>query len=90
MLASPTLSSAIAGACASFITSPLDLVKLRLQLGPPGNGPSTTLGMLRFVHEREGIRGLFRGSIARCLFHTPNVAITMAAFEGSKKYLATF
>jgi hypothetical protein len=37
------------------------------------------------VYRTEGIRGLFRGAGARVLFHTPNMAITMAMFEQCKK-----
>ena len=41
--------------------------------------------MLRKVYRHEGLRGLWRGSFARVLFHTPSTAITMALFERFKE-----
>ena len=83
-------SSSVAGATASFITNPLDLAKLRLQIGRSGQisgAPSTTASMLRHVYRKHGVVGMFRGAGARVLFHTPNTAITMTAFEECKKLL---
>jgi hypothetical protein len=43
--------------------------------------------MLGHVFRAEGLPGLFRGALARVLFHTPNTCITMVAFEETKKLL---
>ena len=53
----------------------------------PGSSSSkrTLLSMLRKVYRHEGLRGLWRGSFARVLFHTPSTAITMALFERFKE-----
>lgn len=85
------LCSAVAGAGASYITNPLDLVKLRMQL-ERGNSFTdqnaskkiykTMWQSIRLVMKEDGgIRGLFRGAFARVVFHCPNTAITMALFE---------
>ena len=95
------VSAALAGAAASYLTNPLDLAKLRLQVlraGPSATAasassaaplPTTTAGMLALVVRLEGFRGLFRGAVARVLFHTPNTALTMVAFEQTKLWLAS-
>ena len=104
----------MAGAAASYLTNPLDLAKLRLQVSrAPAHAqaqthtqtqsqphtqqaqaqaqaqaqPRTTGAMLAHVVRSEGPRGLFRGALARVLFHTPNTAITMVAFEEARRWL---
>ena len=84
---SGNIRSAIAGSIAAAITSPLDMIKLRLQVNDgkglaDHGGTHTSMGEgLVQVFRQEGLRGLFRGVGARVLFHTPNTAITMALFE---------
>ena len=74
------LSSASAGALASFLTSPLDMAKLRLQVerGRNQSTPSTAttyqgiFDCLERAYIRGGIRnGLFRGAGARVLHFVP-------------------
>jgi len=76
--------SAGAGALASYITNPLDLVKLRMQLERVSNSTYTSSSMfksMKLIFKQEGIFGLYRGSVARVIFHMPNTALTMAMFE---------
>lgn len=95
--------SAVAGSAASFLTSPLDLVRLRLQLHRgAGAGSSlkpvsgakaktnaiTALGLLSNIYEVDGIRGLFRGVGARVLYFAPNMAVTMATFDYCRHFWA--
>ena len=95
------VASAGAGALASWLTNPLDLAKLRLQIARMGSnigtGPEaiglnlhSTLGMLRYVYRTTGLRGLYRGAFIRILFHAPSTAVTMVAFEEMKKHLQDF
>jgi hypothetical protein len=95
------VASAGAGALGSWLTNPLDLAKLRLQIARMGSniavGPETvglnlhsTLGMLKYVYRTQGITGLYRGAFTRILFHAPNTAVTMVAFEESKKILQNY
>jgi hypothetical protein len=91
-------SSATAGGIASYVTNPLDIAKLRFQVQqstpvetplPYKSNVSKYNGLfhaLRSIYSVSGIKGLFRGSIARVLFHTPTTAITMAVYEECKTW----
>lgn len=95
------ICSSLAGGTASWLTSPLDLAKLRLQvdrskkrtssLGAFQSSEYTTYSSFRdvlkkvFFHE-GGLRGLYRGALARVAFHIPNTAVTMALFERTKQW----
>eukprot|EP00602_Paraphysomonas_sp_CaronLab_P011594 CAMPEP_0185043502 /NCGR_PEP_ID=MMETSP1103-20130426/42935_1 /TAXON_ID=36769 /ORGANISM="Paraphysomonas bandaiensis, Strain Caron Lab Isolate" /LENGTH=156 /DNA_ID=CAMNT_0027583677 /DNA_START=607 /DNA_END=1077 /DNA_ORIENTATION=- len=99
-------SSALAGGLASFITSPLDMAKLRLQVqrqseaaaslaskctGEPRVVYSSFLDVLRKTYAGHGgMSALYRGATARVLFHVPNTAISMALFEESRKWWAKY
>ncbi|CEM08951.1 unnamed protein product [Vitrella brassicaformis CCMP3155] len=86
---------AAAGSAAAFVTNPLDLVKLRLQVQRTAKRSQTGMSTpfqyrgfwqgLRGVFEVEGVRGLFRGSVARILFHAPNYALTITLMEKLKE-----
>ncbi|CAM9585779.1 unnamed protein product [Ectocarpus sp. 12 AP-2014] len=94
-------NAASAAAAASWLTNPLDLAKLRLQvqrgaaataLPPPAAGATAAtapytgmLDALRRSYRAGGLAGLFKGSGARMAFQAPSIAITMAAFEKSKE-----
>eukprot|EP00922_Rhytidocystis_sp_ex-Travisia-forbesii_P061106 GHVS01090610.1.p1 GENE.GHVS01090610.1~~GHVS01090610.1.p1 ORF type:complete len:353 (+),score=23.94 GHVS01090610.1:147-1205(+) len=80
-----------AGALASWITTPLDVVKLRLQVqrGWAGSKASRRTEFLyegffqglRKLFSEEGLRGAYRGSLIRSCYHTPATAITIATME---------
>jgi hypothetical protein len=81
-------SSALAGAIASVITNPLDLVKLRMQVQRGGalySGEKqryrNMFHGLAQIAKNEGYKGLYKGSVARALYHTPTTAITMSILE---------
>jgi hypothetical protein len=79
--------SALAGATASYITNPLDMIKLRLQIERGCNIHDITYrSLFSKVYQTVGIRGLYRGATARILFHAPSTAITMATYEACKKW----
>jgi len=94
--------SASAGALASWITSPLDMAKLRLQVQRGNQANSTSavggktsqilytgaLDCLRKIYNEEGVRALFRGAGARVIHFAPAVTITMTSYEVLKSYLA--
>jgi len=81
------LTGASAGSLASFITTPLDLVKLRLQVQRSKTQMafnfhySGFLGGLRSIALEGGIRALFRGASARVAAVAPNTAIFMSSYE---------
>ena len=85
-------NSVIAGCCASFVTNPLDLIKLRLQVQrgvahsggkvPWGGRPYTGFfDGLRQLYAVEGFAALFRGVTARMAFSGPSTAISMGLYE---------
>jgi len=89
-------SSAGAGAAASWLTSPLDMAKLRIQI--QRGGISTTSGggvvyrgmvdCLVQIYGAEGIRGLFRGAVARVVHFAPSTAIMMTSYETCRSFYA--
>lgn len=95
------ICSSLAGGLASFLTSPLDLAKLRLQVDRSKRRDASMSAFQSseyatyksfydvlkktFVNE-GGLRGLYRGAFARVAFHVPNTAVTMALFERSKQW----
>ncbi len=91
------IASAVAGAGSSWLTNPLDLAKLRLQIArmsdvelsaeAAGLNMHSTRGMLTYVFRREGFRGLYKGAMARMLFHAPHTAVTVVAFDELKRLL---
>lgn len=56
------ISAGGSGAVAAFMTSPLDLAKLRMQISASERG---LIGNLRSIYFKEGVSGLFRGAGAR-------------------------
>ncbi|KAL3785693.1 hypothetical protein HJC23_008726 [Cyclotella cryptica] len=90
--------SAGAGALASWLTSPLDMAKLRLQVqrgriaAMPTSGRAQYKGMLdclRSVYNNEGgLRGLFRGAGARVMHVVPATAVTMTSYEKCRTFYA--
>lgn len=86
------------GSLSAFITSPLDLVKLRIQVAQAASRPSS-LGpgiapplaasfaeIVSSVYSKAGLRGLYRGAGARVLFHAPSTALTVSLFEDFRRW----
>ncbi|KAL9191305.1 hypothetical protein ACHAXT_001011 [Thalassiosira profunda] len=96
--------SASAGALASWLTSPLDMAKLRLQVQrgqaaavSSNAGRSTirqtlqyrnALHCLSVAYREGGMRGLFRGAGARVLHFAPATAVTMTSYEKCRSFYA--
>lgn len=92
--------SASAGAIASFITSPLDMVKLRLQVqrGALSSTPYTELkpitvpsyrGMsdaLAHAWKTGGFTALFKGAGARVVHFTSLTTVTMTSYETCRNF----
>lgn len=90
-------SSASAGGLASFLTSPLDMAKLRLQIqrGKTGSSPTTKSSSylytgvrdcLRHAYNQGGIQALFRGAGARVAHFMPATAVTMTCYESFRSF----
>lgn len=80
-----------AGALASAVTTPLDVVKTRLQCqGVCGADTFTSTSILKATQKivaKEGIAALLRGLKPRMLFHAPAAAICWSTYEASKNLL---
>jgi hypothetical protein len=92
---STVLCSATAGAAASWITSPLDLAKLRLQVSrgqqSQQGSPTAYRGVVDCLQQAfrlGGVRGLFRGAFARVLHFCPATTITMTSYESCRSVVA--
>lgn len=81
------LCSASAGGLASWLTSPLDMAKLRLQIqrGELGSASSVqykgVVNCLKQSFQNGGVRGLFRGAGARVLHFAPATTVTISGYE---------
>mmetsp|Transcript_13228 Transcript_13228/g.37577 ORF Transcript_13228/g.37577 Transcript_13228/m.37577 type:complete len:439 (-) Transcript_13228:93-1409(-) len=86
------LSGTVAGATAGFLTTPIDVVKTRLQIQNfHGRQQSTnTVGvhvhsgfreMASAIYREEGWRGFTRGCVPRVLHSSPYMAITFFTYE---------
>jgi hypothetical protein len=82
---------ASAGSAASFLTNPLDMAKMRLQV--QRSGAETPFAYRNIfdgvfqIAKNEGFLALFRGSGARIAYHAPSTAIAFSLMERIKKAL---
>ncbi|KAI7987015.1 Mitoferrin [Camellia lanceoleosa] len=80
-----------AGALASAVTTPLDVVKTRLQCQGVCGADTFSSGSihiaLRQIVAKEGPQALLRGLKPRVLFHTPAAAICWSTYEAMKNFL---
>jgi len=80
-----------AGALASAVTTPLDVVKTKLQCqgvcGSDRFQSGSVKAALRHIVRAEGTGALFRGLGPRVLFHTPAAAICWSSYEAGKSWL---
>lgn len=83
-----------AGALASAVTTPLDVVKTRLQCqgvcGADSFSTDSIWMALKQIVAKEGPRALLQGLKPRVLFHTPAAAICWSTYEAMKKFVQHF
>jgi len=89
------LCSATAGSLAAWVTNPLDMAKVRMQVVRASKGHSKFAYKSMFhgiglIYKEEGFRALFQGSLARIMFHTPNTAIIMSITEYVRRIVEEF
>ncbi|KAI7903513.1 mitochondrial carrier domain-containing protein [Cokeromyces recurvatus] len=88
------LAGAIAGAVASSVTTPLDVIKTLLQT--KGSSTDTQIKNVNglkeaasIIYERYGFKGFFRGFKPRVLTNMPSTAISWSVYEYFKWFLAS-
>lgn len=79
-----------AGALATMLTQPADVIRTRLQIGAvPGVGVWQTgtilVNGLRDLARREGLNALFVGGVARIAKRSLSTAVTWTLFEEAMK-----
>ncbi|PWN33236.1 mitochondrial carrier [Meira miltonrushii] len=84
-------SAASAGAISALVTTPLDLVKTRIMLGPTKgemqNAPSQTIaGVGRDIWQREGLRGLMKGGTLRSVWTALGAGIYLGSYEAGREW----
>ncbi|GMH29107.1 hypothetical protein Nepgr_030950 [Nepenthes gracilis] len=81
-------AGAVSGAVAAAVTTPLDVVKTRLQCqgvcGCDRYSSSSIGAVSRAIVKKDGYGGLMRGWAPRVLFHAPAAAICWSTYEASK------
>ena len=87
-------SGCLAGACAGFLTNPLDVIGTRIMVQGQGECLSSSgkdvLGYracFQELYKAEGMRGLFRGAMPRVLWCAPFSGLSFALYEYSKRVL---
>ncbi|GLJ37368.1 hypothetical protein SUGI_0758320 [Cryptomeria japonica] len=85
------IAGGAAGALASAVTTPLDVVKTRLQCqgvcGAERFTSSSILNAAQKIVTKEGPAALMKGLKPRMLFHAPAAAICWSTYEASKSFL---
>ncbi|GJD06608.1 Mitoferrin [Galdieria sulphuraria] len=86
---SQLLAGAMAGACASAVTNPFDVVRTRLQTqGERGARRYKNMtSAMKSIYYEEGIRGFLHGIRPRILFHMPAAAICFTVYATCKHVL---
>ncbi|KAL0342428.1 UNVERIFIED_CONTAM: Mitochondrial magnesium exporter 1 [Sesamum calycinum] len=75
------LLGGLAGGLSAYLTTPLDVVKTRLQVQGIATRYNGWLDALYKIWLAEGVRGMFRGSIPRITWYIPASALTFMAVE---------
>lgn len=71
----------LAGGLAAYVTTPLDVIKTRLQVQGSTLRYNGWLDAIRKTWKNEGFRGMFKGSVPRILWYIPASSLTFMAVE---------
>ncbi|KAF9624204.1 hypothetical protein IFM89_008142 [Coptis chinensis] len=75
------LLGGLAGGFSAYLTTPLDVIKTRLQVQGPTLRYNGWLNAITRIWMVEGAKGLFRGSVPRIIWYIPASALTFMAVE---------
>ncbi|KAG3118468.1 hypothetical protein PI124_g3502 [Phytophthora idaei] len=86
------MGGAVGGMTAALITSPLEVVKTRLQIrgGSGSFGTQTTFGVMRSIGRTESVYGLWRGISPTLVGVIPARAIYFGSYSTFKEKLASY
>jgi len=90
-LSSHFMSGTIAGVTQSFICSPVELTKTRLQVQADQGGPARykgSLDCLKQICRTDGIRGVFRGQLCTIYREAPAFGAYFVSFEMYSRILS--
>ncbi|CAI5526416.1 unnamed protein product [Closterium sp. Naga37s-1] len=79
------VSGAIAGGVSRTVVAPLETIRTHLMVGSSGH--RTIAGVFRWIMEKEGWRGLFRGNAINVLRVAPGKAVELFTYDTVKKLL---
>ncbi|KAL3024872.1 hypothetical protein AAZX31_04G148900 [Glycine max] len=71
----------LAGGLSAYLTTPLDVVKTRLQVQGSTLRYNGWLDAIHNIWATEGMKGMFRGSVPRITWYIPASALTFMAVE---------
>ena len=88
-VAEELIAGGLAGACAGLVSTPLDVVKTRIQTQMGGDRvrAKRALVVVKELWRAEGMRGFTRGASARVLYFMPSAAICWTTYETMKRLL---
>jgi hypothetical protein len=75
---------ALAGASASLVTTPADVIKSRMMTTPAGTQARTAQVIVDII-QKEGMLALFKGALPRAVWIAPLGAMNFAGYELAKK-----
>eukprot|EP00201_Polytomella_parva_P011889 CAMPEP_0175056958 /NCGR_PEP_ID=MMETSP0052_2-20121109/10980_1 /TAXON_ID=51329 ORGANISM="Polytomella parva, Strain SAG 63-3" /NCGR_SAMPLE_ID=MMETSP0052_2 /ASSEMBLY_ACC=CAM_ASM_000194 /LENGTH=316 /DNA_ID=CAMNT_0016322083 /DNA_START=52 /DNA_END=1002 /DNA_ORIENTATION=+ len=82
------LSGSLSGGLAAAVTSPIELIKTRLQAaGRDPALPNTSMGVIRSVVAADGVPGLWRGAMPGLIRSAILTACQCATYDEAKKFV---
>lgn len=88
-LANYIVSGTNAELASSFIWTPMEVIKGRMQIATAGEGGKapSTIGLVRRIYAAEGLRGFFRGYWLGIAVFVPHSVVWWSTYETSKTVL---
>ncbi|PPQ68860.1 hypothetical protein CVT26_001694 [Gymnopilus dilepis] len=92
-VAQQLLSGALSGLATTICLQPLDLIKTRIQQGdhylkPRRHNSSVIVNIVQEVVEKQGLRGLWRGTLPSLVRNVPGVAMYMTGLTQLRTWMA--
>ena len=82
------IATVLSKSCATVLTSPIEVVKVRLRSSSVRVGETIT-GICKQIYQKEGIRGFYRGVGTALIRILPGQCLTFVTFETVKRMLVS-